>query len=78
MEFTAAFEGTSGLNDKARLEKDEQMLKVIFSNSDFRAEKMLVTYKITGKISNLESGNYTLQIIDANNRLVAEDSFTIP
>ena len=78
IEFALAFQGGGGDNEAARLEKDGQALRVVLSNIDRVSQKILVLYCLSGTISDLESGSYTLQIEDSTGRLVAEGSFDVP
>lgn len=78
IEFTVTFQGGGGDNEAARLEKDGQVLRIALLNIDRVSQKILVLYRLSGTISDLESGSYTFQIEDSTGRLIAEDTFNIP
>ncbi|MBN1876659.1 MAG: hypothetical protein JXA33_20705 [Anaerolineae bacterium] len=78
IEFALAFQGGGGENEAARLERNGQTLKVVLLNKDRMSQKILVLYRLSGTISNLESGSYALQIEDSTGRLITEESFDIP
>ena len=75
--FTIAFKGGGGAYDEAHLERSKDTVRIILFDTDGKLQNMWVIYQLSGSVSDLDSGNYTFQIEDADGRLIAEDSFTI-
>jgi hypothetical protein len=77
IEFALAFQGGGGENEAARLEQTEHVLEIVLLNTDRVSQKILVLYHLSGRINNLESGRYTLQIEDSTGRSIATKSFEV-
>jgi len=71
------FEGGGGDNDNAEMVQNDHDLTIKLVNADHLILGMALWYRFTGKICPLGTGDYTLTMVDSNEKLILEKQFTI-
>jgi len=79
--FNVTFASGGGDFEAAKLVKQDNVYKMILYNTDGMFQNMIVSYELSGEISNISSGNFTLQIVNSNDKnnpeIIMEKEFKI-
>ena len=79
--FSISFRSGSGNFEKAKLVNQENIYKIVLSDTNNRLEEMIVSYDLSGRIVNIPKGKYNLQIVSGNKtdgqKILAEKEFEL-
>jgi hypothetical protein len=75
--FQVDFVGGGGSYDQATLQLDNSAIHVVLADTDGRLQNMKVTYRLSGEVTGLAPGTYTLSVESGQNVVIASDTFEL-